>query len=85
MSFITEWFGKCRVLDKVLGNVCSCKFLCSVLQLALRSDDRLTDAFLAMHETGDEVADVSKLKDVLMRSATIHNARDFDECTPGPC
>ena len=84
MSFIMEWFGKHRVLNKVAGNVCDHKFLCSVSRLALRSDDRLTNAFLAMHENGNEVADISKLENVLTRSATIHDARDFDEHTPSP-
>ena len=82
MPFITEWFGMHRVLNKVAGNIHGCKFLRSVSQPALCSDNRLAEAFLAMHETGDEVADISKLKDILMRSATIHDARDFDKHTP---
>ena len=84
MSFITEWFGKCRVLNEVAGNICGYKFLRGVSQPAPHSDNRLADAFLAMHKTGDEVADISKLKDILMRSATIHDARDFDRHTPSP-
>ena len=83
MSFITEWFRKWRVLNKVSGNICGHEFPRSVSQPALRSDDRLTNTFLTVHETGDEVADISKLKDVLMQSATIHNVRDFDEHAPG--
>ena len=84
MSFITKWFGKHQVLDKVAGDICGHKFLCSVSQPAPRSDDRLADAFLAMHETGNEVADVSNLKDILMGAATIHDARDFDNHAPSP-
>ena len=83
MSFITEWFAKCRVLNKVAGHMCGCKFFCSVLQPALQSNNRLTDAFPAVQRTEDKITDISRLKDILTRSATIHDARDHAKHTPG--
>ena len=82
MSFITDWFAKHQVLNEVAGHMHGCKFVCSVLQPALQSDDRLTDAFLAMQHTEDKITDISRLKDILMQSATIHNARDHAKHTP---
>ena len=39
MSFITEWFAKHQVLNEVAGCTCGCKFVRSVPQPALQSDN----------------------------------------------
>ena len=82
MSFLKEWCHKHYRLKELGGKTCDCEFVHSNLQTALRSDNRLTDAFLAFQPTDEEDLDIVRLKDIMIRAASLHNARDQSKNKP---